>query len=132
MSKTQKAQETQPDFLAALLEKLEEPDSEREKEISYGQEHLDRLKQACENFLIKENFKVGQIVKWKENLKNRRFPRRNQPAIVVQVLDEPVVSTDDESGSPYFLEKLDIVLGVMDKDDNFITFYYDSSRFESY
>jgi hypothetical protein len=69
---------------------------------------------------------------WKEKLKNRKFPLENQPAIVVSILDEPIVSKDDESGSPYFLETLDIILGLIVDDGTFLTFHYDSRRFESY
>ncbi|NJL52758.1 MAG: hypothetical protein HC930_12085, partial [Hydrococcus sp. SU_1_0] len=87
---------------------------------------------AYDSILKKEDFKVGQIVKWKKNLDNRKLPRQNQPAVVVRVLDEPIISPEHEPGSAYFLEKLDIVLGVMAKDETFLTFYYDSSRFESY
>jgi hypothetical protein len=71
-------------------------------------------------------------VKWKANLKNRKLPDKNQPAIVIAILDEPVISTDDESGSPYFLETLDIILGIVVDDGTFLTFYYDSRRFEAY
>lgn len=121
----------QQDVIADLLKNLREKDSDNEEERHYGEEHLAQLKSACENFLKKEAFEVGQIVKWKENLKNRRLPHKNQPAIVISILDEPVISTDDESGSPYFLETLDIILGIVD-DGTFLTFYYDSRRFESY
>lgn len=122
----------QQDVIAELLNSVREKDSDNEDEKSYGEEHLTQLRTACDNFLTKEDFKVGQIVKWKKDLKNRKLPQKNQPAIVVRVLDEPIVSTDDESSSPYFLENLDIVLGVMSNDGTFLTFYYDSSRFESY
>ncbi|MGJ5675629.1 MAG: hypothetical protein ACR9NN_18765 [Nostochopsis sp.] len=122
----------QQDVIAELLRSLREKDSDNEEEKSYEEEHLAQLKAACDSFLSKETFEVGQIVKWKKYLKNRRLPHKNQPAIVVSILDEPIVSTDDESGSPYFLEKLDIVIGVMSNDGAFLTFHYDSSRFESY
>lgn len=128
----------EPNSMAELLEKVEllkklvEQDSENEEEKSYGEEHLATLRDAFDSFLEKEDFKVGQIVKWRKDLNNRKLPRQNQPAIVVKVLDEPITSTDKESGSPYFLEKLDIILGVMYEDGTFITLYYDSSRFESY
>lgn len=122
----------QQDVIAELLNSVREKDSDNEEEKSYGEDHLTQLRTACNNFLRKEDFEVGQIVKWKKDLKNRRLPQKNQPAIVVRVLDEPIVSTDDESSSPYFLEKLDIILGVISNDGTFLTFYYDSSRFESY
>ncbi|MBD2006107.1 MULTISPECIES: hypothetical protein [Cyanophyceae] len=109
----------------------EEKESSREQE-SYGEEYIAQLKDACNNFLKKESFQVGQLVKWKENLKNRKLPSKNQPAIVVAVLDEPITSSEEESGSPYFLETLDIVLGVLVDNNTFLTFYYDSRRFEAY
>ncbi len=122
----------QQDLMAELLRNLSDHASKNEEDQSYGESHLIELKEAYDRFLKKEDFQVGQIVKWKKNLKNKDLPRKNQPAIVVRVLAEPLVSTDEESGSPYFLEKLDIILGVMSKDGTFLTFYYDSSRFESY
>ena len=71
-------------------------------------------------------------MKWKEHLKNRKLPHKNQPAIVIERLAIPVISTDNESGSPYFLETLDIILGIIVGDGTFLTFYYDSRRFEPY
>ena len=122
----------QQDVLAEIIKSFREKDIDNEEEKNYGDKDIDRLKSACQNFLRKESFEVGQIVKWKENLKNRRLPQKNQPAIVVAILDEPVISKDDESGSPYFLETLDIILGIIVDDDSFLTFYYDSRRFEPY
>lgn len=122
----------QQDAIAELLKTFRKEDADTEEEKSYGEEDIAKLQSACKNFLKKESFEVGQIVKWKENLKNKKFPYKNQPAIVVTILDEPVISTNDESGSPYFLETLDIILGIVDDDDTFLTFYYDSRRFEAY
>ncbi len=120
------------DRIFELLKTLSDKDIDNEKEKNYGEEYLAQLKSACKNFVRKESFEVGQIVKWKENLKNRKLPHKNQPAIVIAILDEPVISTDNESGSPYFLETLDIILGIIVDDDSFLTFYYDSRRFEAY
>ena len=128
MSKQQDIREE----IAALLKSLQERDSIGEEQESYEEEYIATLKTACSNFLKKESFQVGQLVKWKENLKNRKIPYKNQPAIVVAVLDEPIISNEQESGSPYFRETLDIVLGVLVDDNTFLTFYYDSKRFEAY
>lgn len=119
-------------LIKALQNDLRDKDLNKEEDKSYGEEYLTQLKTACNSFLRKESFEVGQIVKWKDNLKNRRFPYKNQPAIVVSILDEPIVSTEDESASPYFLERLDIILGVISDKGTFLTFYYDSRRFEAY
>jgi hypothetical protein len=127
-----KQQETSAELLKTFREAFREEDTDSEEEKNYGEEYIAQLQSACKNFLRKESFEVGQILKWKENLKNKKFPHKNQPAIVVAILDEPVISTDDESGSPYFLETLDIILGIVDDDSTFLTFYYDSRRFEAY
>lgn len=122
----------QEDIMDDILRLLSEKSSNSEEEKNYGEDHVDRLKEAYDSFLRKEKFELGQIVKWKKNLKNRKIPHKNQPAIVVKILDEPIISTEDDSGSPYFLEKLDIVLGVMPNNGDFLTFHYDSRRFEPY
>lgn len=122
----------QQDVFAELIKSFREKDIDNEEEKNYEEKDIAQLKSAYKNFLRKEFFEVGQIVKWKENLKNRKLPHKNQPAIVIAILDEPVISNDDESGSPYFLETLDIILGIIVDDCTFLTFYYDSRRFEAY
>ena len=132
------------DSLVKMLEKITDTQSNQSEDIhksniddnnahDYGNEYIDKLKLTCQNFLRKESFEVGQIVKWKEGLRNRKFPFNNQPAIVVSVLEKPVISTDyNKSGSPFYLEPLDIILGIIVDDGVFLTFYHDSRRFEAY
>jgi hypothetical protein len=129
------------DLIGALIQTLQtdnfKEDEDEEDEIapekeSYGEEYINQLQAACNNFLKKDAFQVGQLVKWKKNLKNRRLPYLNQPAIVVEILDKPAISNEEESGSPYFRENLDIILGILVDDNTFLTFYYDSRRFEAY
>lgn len=128
MSKQQDIREE----LAAVLKSFQDSDLIDEEKESYGEEYIAKVKMACTSLLKKESFQVGQLVKWKENLKNRKLPYKTQPAIVVAVLDKPIFSDEKESGSPYFLEPLDIVLGLLIDDNTFLTFYYDSRRFEAY
>ncbi|HLP88673.1 MAG TPA: hypothetical protein VK184_08810 [Nostocaceae cyanobacterium] len=131
-------QDIKEELLGKLLQSLQDKElnSEEndlfEENKTYGEEYIDKLRSACNNLIKKESFQVGQLVKWKENLKNRKLPRKNQPAIVVAILDEPIISNVQESGSPYFRETLDIVLGILLEDYVFLTFYYDSRRFEAY
>ncbi|MEG4442727.1 hypothetical protein QUB47_27915 [Microcoleus sp. AT9_B5] len=120
------------EIMKNLTEKERDKDVNEEEPNNYGEKDIAQLKSVCKSFLNKEFLEVGQIVKWKENLKNRKLPRKSQPAIVIAILDQPVISTDDESGSPYFLETLDIILGIIVGDGTFLTFYYDSRRFEPY
>jgi hypothetical protein len=130
--------ENNQDLIGSLIQTLQTGNFEEDEEEiatekeSYGEEYITQLQTACNNFLKKDSFEVGQLVKWKTNLKNRKIPYKNQPAIVVEILDEPIISDDDESGSPYFRENLDIILGILVDDNIFLTFYHDSRRFEAY
>jgi hypothetical protein len=119
-------------FEKAIQRNLQRKDSNNTEKQSYGEEYISQLKASCNSLLKKEIFEVGQIVKWKEDLNNRTLPYKNQPAIVVSILDEPVISNEVNSGSPYFLETLDIIIGIITDEGTFLTFYYDSRRFEAY
>lgn len=74
----------------------------------------------------------GMLAQWKPGMKNRRTPEYDVPMVVVEMLEDPVIDGSFESGSVYFRERLDIVLGFMDEDDEFCMLHYDSRRFEPY
>lgn len=74
-------------------------------------------------------FKPGQLVRWKSGLKNKSLPEPEQPAIVVEVLPQPVFGSESGSGSPYFREPLDLILGFIDEDDEFLCYHFDQRRF---
>ncbi|MEA3641543.1 MAG: hypothetical protein VBE63_16600 [Lamprobacter sp.] len=79
-------------------------------------------------------FKPGDLVGWKPGLRNRRLPSYATPAVVLEVLSEPVRDSDPESGSTYFRERLDLVIGLIwDRDPGrgeFLSFHVDSARFQ--
>jgi len=127
-----KQEDIMGEILKNLHQKERDKDVNEEEQNNYGEEYIAQLKSVCKSFLKKESLEVGQIVKWKENLKNRKLPHKNQPAIVIAILYQPVISTDKDAGTPYFLETLDIILGVIVENGTFLTFYYDSRRFEPY
>jgi hypothetical protein len=89
-----------------------------------------KLVHAFESMQQKNSFIPKQLVRWKQGLKNKGLPEYNEPAIVWEVLASPRFDTEPGAGTPYFHEPLDIVLAVMDKDDDFVLFHYDSRRFE--
>lgn len=82
-----------------------------------------------ERFHRRHNFQPGQLVCWKPELKNRKYPAYGECGVVVSILQEPVMDAGNDSGSPYFREPLDIVLGFVDGDGDFITYHFDSRRF---
>jgi len=89
---------------------------------------LDRLTNGRERTL-----RSGMLATWKPGLKNRRFPRYGEPVVVVALLDTPIINPGDESGSPYFREPLDLLLGLVRGDDReFLVYHADSRRFQPY
>ena len=98
-------------------------------------EQAEQLKAAYEVFGKRCTFSAGQLVQGKRGMKNRRRPLTGQPAIVLEVLPTPVLDTnpaDSSAATPYFREPLDLVLGLLDSDGDFLIFYYDSRRFEQF
>lgn len=88
---------------------------------------LQQLSSGVEKFL-----RPGMLAQWKPGMKNRSTPDYGSPMVVVEVLEHPIVDTKFDSGSVYFRERLDLVLGLVDEDDEFYSFHYDSRRFEPY
>ncbi|GEM_PF-734640 len=82
-----------------------------------------------QRFMRKHEFRPGQLVSWKAELRNRKFPAYGECGVVVSLLPEPVMDAGNDSGSPYFREPLDIVIGFIDGDGDFITYHFDSRRF---
>lgn len=92
------------------------------------------LAARCRAFHERHTFAVGDLVTWKPGLKNRRMPRYDQPAVVMDVLDQPVFDGERESGNSYFNEPLDLVLGLfMDSGPargELLTWHFDARRFQ--
>ena len=102
-----------------------------EENISNPKETALKLKECFKLFKVENNFKEGQLVSWKKGLKNRNLPRYDEPALVIKVLDEPIFSDETESGSLYFREPLDMILGVIINQE-FQIFYYDKRRLKPF
>jgi len=92
------------------------------------------LRERYQLFQRVHDFAPGDLVTWEAGLKHKRFPRYGQPAVVLEVLATPVLDHQDEAGSTYFREPLDLVVGVIWEEDpgrgELIAFHYDSRRFQ--
>ncbi len=92
------------------------------------------LQERAQLFAQAHRFAPGDLVTWKPGLKNRRVPHSGQPAVVLEVLKEPVFDSEKDSGSPYFREPLDVVLGLFVEDGphrgDFLNWHFDSRRFK--
>ncbi len=114
-------------FLSKLVSSQEDIISNEEKERLL----FDSLK----SYNISHTHNVGDLVQWKEGLKNKTRPGYGEPAIVVDVLSQAFNDIEAPVASPYHKENLDIKLAVIvlnDKTPQFLTFYYDKQRFEPY
>jgi len=74
-------------------------------------------------------FRPGDIVMWKEGCSNRKRPRADEFAVVIEVLPKPIYGNEKSAGSPYFHEPMDIVLGMLDSDGDLVRYCYDKRRF---
>jgi len=89
------------------------------------------LKKQFEAFMEEPErpFRPGDIVMWKEGCSNKKRPKADEPAVVLEVFDEPLYGKEKSSGSPYFHEPMDIVLGLFDSDGDLTRYMYDKRRF---
>lgn len=98
----------------------------------YGDAYLEKLKSIWSSFYDETVFEAGDFVEWKPGMKNRRYPDYGQPVVVMELLEEPVFDSAKDSGSSYYREPLDVVLGFLDSDGDFVSFHFDSRRFQKY
>ena len=89
----------------------------------------DILRERLTSLLAQECFQPGDLVQWKAGLKNKRLPKQDQLGVVVEMLPAPVTDEDKSSGGSYFMEPLDMKVGLIDEDGDFVIFHYDSRRF---
>ncbi|QDT10752.1 hypothetical protein [Planctomycetes bacterium K23_9] len=111
--------------LAALLQDRES----KKTRFRTREDMLKRLRQLRESYIAAQDFSEGDIVVWKDGMKNRSYPDYNEPVIVMEILGEPRVA-DHDSGTPYYHEELTVKLGWLDSDDELVCFHYDGNRFK--
>ncbi len=96
-------------------------------------DYADRLRELSKSMDRRHELRPGQFVRWKPGLRNRLRPEYNQPAIVRAILPAPVFDTSElgrDGGSAGFNEPLDLVLGLIVENGDFVEFHYDRRRFE--
>ena len=68
---------------------------------------IQELKKSYEAYISNESLSTGDIVSWKTGMRNRTLPNYRQPAI-------------------------DLRVGFLDDNNQFVIYFYDSRRFEKY
>jgi hypothetical protein len=77
-------------------------------------------------------FKPGDLVVWKDGMRNKKTPQNRTPAIVIEHLATPIISNTDNAGSAYYREPLDLLAGFIDEDGDFVIYHFDSRRFKHF
>ncbi len=118
--------------MKALLDNLNLDDSDNELLAEPTEDAADRLRTLHQRLTNgRENaLRPGMLAAWKPGLKNRRFPAYGQPAMVVEVIDPPLIDHEDEAGSPYYREPLGLLLGILHQDGDFLVYHFDPRRFQ--
>ncbi len=86
------------------------------------------LDELYASYTTKQPLAVGDKVRWKKGLLNRRGGR-DQEFIGVKAFEVPVFNSEDSSGSAYFREPLTIRAGTI-KQGTFVIYYLDGDRLE--
>lgn len=90
---------------------------------------IERLKSAATSYNNAHEFKAGDVVRWKDGLRNRSFTY-GQPLVVLEVFPEPWYDREAGGGSALFGEPLDIRIAVYLTDGELVPFVIDSKRLE--
>lgn len=89
----------------------------------------DRLKELAASLNEPQvAFKVGDLITWKDGLRNKKHPQEGQVAAVTEVFRDPVLDPTTEAGNPYFREPLSIKAAVLDSDGDLMEVHLDSRR----
>lgn len=96
-----------------------------------NQRLADQLRMAQEVFDQTNFFEKGDLIQFKPGMKDRKAPEVGQPAVVMEVLPEPLKDPEAGFGDHYATCQYDLIIGVFLKGD-FIQFYADSRRYEPF
>ena len=118
--------------LDALFSSFAMERSEHEKryaDLASSPHYARSLENAAAEYLADpEEFKPGDLVTWKAQLKNRRFPSYGRPAVVIETVAERKAEVE-ETARLTVHEPIELTLGVIDGDGDFMLYHFDRRRF---
>ena len=111
---------------------MQDDDSSHPKITAFGEAEV--LASMLMEFNYKHEFRPGMIVRQKPQCASLSLYSDNGLAIVVSVLDSPLVETTADSNSPQYRQPMDMIVGSRATKDGsepkFILWHVDSRRFE--
>lgn len=122
-----------PSLLAEVLHAADSASKNKSKPKKSKPEELIHLYKLISK---NEKLKVGDLIVWKEGLKNRAFPEYNQIVIITELKNDavefPTRNMEDGCSGSSYRENLDLRFGILMKDSEFSEFWVDSRRFTKY
>lgn len=107
------------------MEAQEEKARQRYRTVLESSEYEEKLVSAGSEYLRKESFRVGDLVRWKAGMRDRQYPEYGAPAMYL-----------GEGGRAEVPEKgiVDgaVKLGYLDGDMDFVVTYVDGNRLQLY
>jgi hypothetical protein len=118
------------DIREVLMKQLQEGNSEEDEprlELPFAAQDL---RDGLTALMTSNSFKIGDIVRQKPTctIYRERYP--GEPAIVCEILPEPIVDGEQSCSSAYFRACLTMIIGRRGPDGDFNTFHIDGRRFE--
>jgi Zn-finger protein len=111
----------------------ESKDDAEEIQRDLRAKHAAWLEQCGKAFLtVQPEFKVGQLIMWKPDLKDKVFPQYGEPAVVLSAFMEPAVDSEVDTSSQYSCAINDMIIGVRAPDGDFTHYYADSRRWQPF
>lgn len=83
-------------------------------------------------YLRSHAFKPGDLVQWKEGLKNSKWPDYGEPVPVLEVVPGQRVGILEEGGGSRSGEPIDLRVGVFSPTGDWDAYWYNAARFEPY
>ncbi len=87
------------------------------------------LDELVADFVNKHTFKVGDRVAFKKGMHSHSYPKREDEAYVVDIIDPPIIDDQADSGTPYFKMPYNIRVAML-VDGDFTVLPYCSNYFE--
>ena len=94
--------------------------------------YIEKIKKHRELLEQQTKFEVGNIVVWKDGLRNRKYPDVNQPCIVLKLHENAVSDGEPDTGDAYDIQVGFSIIDEDDGEDIFLTFNVNSNRFRLY
>jgi hypothetical protein len=79
----------------------------------------------------KTSFKKGDLVTWKDGLRDRLHPEPGWPAIVLDIFIDPIIDPVQDTQSPTFRREFDLLCGVV-VGGVMYTYFFESRRMRKF